>query len=153
MNDYSNMFILFFWRFKVNQVCFMPCLGLILFFFPLYLLSSLSHNRSTAVPTLIPHSNTVKPVYNTVGVHCRGVCTRGRHTHQSTAVAHNSFPQWVLRQGLLVWTIHELADAAVERTLGVGVAQLALTWNPQYWHTLAAPNTHRRPRPRESGVG
>lgn len=61
---------------------------------------------------------------------CSGVCTRGRHTHQSTAVAHNSFPQGVLRHHLLVWNVHELADASMERALGVGVAQLALTWDP-----------------------
>lgn len=33
MNDYSNVFIMVFWKFKVNQVCFMPSLGLFLFFF------------------------------------------------------------------------------------------------------------------------
>lgn len=40
----------------------------------------------------------------------------------------------------------------MERALGVGLADLALTWDPQYGQTSAAPNAQRRPRPRDSGV-
>lgn len=40
----------------------------------------------------------------------------------------------------------------MERALGIGLADLALTWDLQYGHASAAPNAQRRPRPRDSGV-
>lgn len=40
----------------------------------------------------------------------------------------------------------------MERALGVGLADLALTWDPQYGHASAAPNAQRRPGPRDSGI-
>lgn len=53
-------------------------------------------------------------------------------THQSAIMAHDGFPQRVVNQDLLVLNVYELTDTTVERALGIGLADLALTWDAQY---------------------
>lgn len=73
-------------------------------------------------------------------------------THQSAIMAHDGFPQRVVSQDLLVLNVYELTDTAVERALGIGLADLALTWDAQYRQAPVAPNTHRCPRPGDFGI-
>lgn len=74
-------------------------------------------------------------------------------THQSTVMAHDGFPQGVVSRGFLVLNACELAGAAVQRAVGLSLADWAPTRDPKHRHTPAAPNAHRSPSPGDFGIG